>query len=153
MIADLGIYQNQVSPRVKRRICSFDMVAVPENAYVVTDDQGEINLCNARCLCLWAMTLATKLDLAGKTEAEYTLLRGTAVRIDRRTSALDWCERPKNNPGANLKIKDRIQRPSEGLQYGNEPNCGMRDITKNLETMARFNFTLLNLLYGGMKRF
>ena len=36
------------------------MVAVPENAYVVTDDEGEIYLCNARCLCLWSMTLATK---------------------------------------------------------------------------------------------
>ena len=39
------------------------MVTVPENCYVVIDDVGEIYLCNARCLCLWSMTLATKPEL------------------------------------------------------------------------------------------
>ena len=37
---------------------------------MVTDDQGEINLCNARCLCLLAMTLATKPHLAEKPKTE-----------------------------------------------------------------------------------
>jgi hypothetical protein len=39
------------------------MVAVRENGYIVTDDEGEIYLCNARCLCLWSMTLATRPGL------------------------------------------------------------------------------------------
>ena len=46
----------------KRRICSYDMAAVAEHAYVVTDEEGEIFFCNARCLCIWAVSLATKLS-------------------------------------------------------------------------------------------
>ena len=42
---------------MKRRICSYDLAAVPEDGYIVTDDGGEIYLCNARCLCIWAVTL------------------------------------------------------------------------------------------------
>jgi hypothetical protein len=49
---------------VKRRICSFDIVVVPENAYVLTDAAGEIYQCNARCLGLWSLTLAAKPGLA-----------------------------------------------------------------------------------------
>ena len=49
---------------MKRRICSYDLAAVPEDGYVVTDDGGEIYLCNARCLCIWAVSLATKPGLS-----------------------------------------------------------------------------------------
>jgi hypothetical protein len=52
---------------MKRRICSFDMVVVPENAYV---HAGEIYLCNARCLCLWFLTLATKPGLAEELKTQ-----------------------------------------------------------------------------------
>ena len=48
---------------MKRRVCSYHMVEVPGDAYVVTDAEGEAYLCNARCLCLWAMALATKPNL------------------------------------------------------------------------------------------
>ena len=40
---------------MKRRICSYDLASVPEDGYVVTDDGGEIYLCNPRCLCIWAV--------------------------------------------------------------------------------------------------
>jgi hypothetical protein len=49
---------------LKRRICSFDIAAVPDEPYIVTDDAGEVYLCNARCLCLWAMTQATRPSLS-----------------------------------------------------------------------------------------
>ncbi len=31
------------------------MAEVPAEGYVIVDDQGEMYLCNARCLCLWAI--------------------------------------------------------------------------------------------------
>jgi hypothetical protein len=46
------------------------MVVVPENAYVLTDDAGEIYRCNARCLCLWSLTLATKPGLAEELKTQ-----------------------------------------------------------------------------------
>ncbi len=42
-----------------RRICSYDIVEVPANAYVLTDSGGDFYLCNERCLCLWAIQHAT----------------------------------------------------------------------------------------------
>jgi hypothetical protein len=42
--------------------------AVPENAYTVIDHEGEVYLCNARCLCLWSMTLATRPGLPEENE-------------------------------------------------------------------------------------
>ena len=39
------------------------MVEVPGDAFVVADAEGDAYLCNARCLCLWAMALATKPNL------------------------------------------------------------------------------------------
>lgn len=57
------------------------MVAVPENAYIVTDDEGEIYLCNARCLCLWSMTLATKPELPEEIRTRFsTVPTGTLWR-------------------------------------------------------------------------
>jgi hypothetical protein len=48
---------------MKRRICSYDMVEGPNESYVVTDDVGEVYLCNPRCLCIWAVLLATRPSL------------------------------------------------------------------------------------------
>jgi hypothetical protein len=33
-------------------------------SYVLTDDEGEIYLCNARCLYIWAVSLATEPGLS-----------------------------------------------------------------------------------------
>jgi hypothetical protein len=60
---------------MKRRICSYDMAAVPEDGYIVTDEGGEIYLCNARCLCIWAVSLATKLELSETLKARRLVLK------------------------------------------------------------------------------
>src|ERR1700738_1630678 len=48
---------------MKRQICSYDMVAVPSSSYTVTDAEGDMYLCNSRCLCIWAVMLVTKHNL------------------------------------------------------------------------------------------
>jgi hypothetical protein len=48
---------------MKRRICSYDMTEVPADSYTLTEEQGDIYLCNARCLCLWAVQRATRSNL------------------------------------------------------------------------------------------
>jgi hypothetical protein len=60
---------------MKRRICSYDLAAVPEDGYVVTDDGGEIYLCNARCLCIWAVSLATKPGLSEELKTRRLVLK------------------------------------------------------------------------------
>jgi hypothetical protein len=52
---------HQVS--MKRQICSYDMVAVPPHSYTVTDAEGDMYLCNSRCLCICAVMLVTKHNL------------------------------------------------------------------------------------------
>jgi hypothetical protein len=60
---------------MKRRICSYDLAAVPDDGYIVTDDGGEIFLCNARCLCIWAVSLATKPGLSEELKARRLVLQ------------------------------------------------------------------------------
>jgi PAS domain S-box-containing protein len=48
----------------KRRICSYDMVEVRLDGYTLTETEGEMYFCNARCLCIWAVQLATRPNLA-----------------------------------------------------------------------------------------
>jgi hypothetical protein len=48
---------------MKRRICSYDKVEVPGDSYTLTEEEGDIYLCNARCLCLWAVQRATRPNL------------------------------------------------------------------------------------------
>jgi hypothetical protein len=51
-------------PPSKRRICSYDMVEVRPDGYTLTETEGEMYFCNARCLCIWAVQLATRPNLA-----------------------------------------------------------------------------------------
>jgi hypothetical protein len=60
---------------MKRRICSYDLAAVPDDGYVVTDDRGDIYLWNARCLCIWAVSLATKPGLSEELKARRLVLK------------------------------------------------------------------------------
>jgi|ERR1039457_278114 hypothetical protein len=55
--------------------CSYDLAAVPEDGYGVADDGGEIYLCNARCLCIWAVSLATKPGLSEELKARRLVLK------------------------------------------------------------------------------
>ena len=47
----------------KRRICSYDMLEVRPDGYALTETEGEMYFCNARCLCIWAVQLATRPNL------------------------------------------------------------------------------------------
>src|ERR1700676_669894 len=60
---------------MKRRICSYDLAAVPEDGYIVTDDGRETYLCNARCLCIWAVSLATKPGLSEELKTRKLVLK------------------------------------------------------------------------------
>ena len=60
---------------MKRRICSYDMVEVPNESYVVTDDVGEIYLCNPGCLCVWSVLLATRPSLDEKINEQTLILK------------------------------------------------------------------------------
>jgi hypothetical protein len=52
-----------------RRICSYDMAAVPEDGYTLLDAGGEFYLCGARCLAIWALQAATK-DASAQTDGD-----------------------------------------------------------------------------------
>jgi hypothetical protein len=46
-------------PAHKRRICSYDMVEVSAESFLLVEEQGEMYFCNARCLGLWAVHFVT----------------------------------------------------------------------------------------------
>ena len=60
---------------MKLRICSYDMAAVSEDGYIVTDERGEIYLCNARYLCIWAVKLATKPGVSEELKTRRLVLK------------------------------------------------------------------------------
>ena len=77
----------------KRRICSNDMAAVPDTAFVLHDGEGEMYFCNPRCLCLWSVALATRANLPDKhKDAVYrlTLSEGTARKFFGIVSLGQW---------------------------------------------------------------
>src|SRR5580704_14345241 len=61
---------------MKRQICSYDMVAVPSHSYTLTDGEGDIYLCNPRCLCIWAVLLVTKSNLPEGVRERSFILTG-----------------------------------------------------------------------------
>ena len=63
---------------MKRRLCSYDMFAVPESCYLLKDDVGEMYFCNLRCFAIWAVQRATKLDLSDEERKGVFYLRTPA---------------------------------------------------------------------------
>ena len=55
--------QTMSAPTRKRRLCSYDRSEVPPESYWLDDAQGAVYFCNARCLCVWSILLATKANL------------------------------------------------------------------------------------------
>ena len=49
---------------MKRRVCSYDMFAVPDPSFVLKDTVGEMYFCNLRCFCVWSVLLATRPNLS-----------------------------------------------------------------------------------------
>jgi hypothetical protein len=79
---------------MKRRICSYDLAAVPEDGYIVTDDGGETYSCNTRCLCIWAVSLATKPGLSEELKTRKLVLK-VAVGEEQASRRLqDWHDGP-----------------------------------------------------------
>ena len=69
------------------------MVEVPGDAYVVKDVKGDAYLCNARCLCLWAMALATKPNLSAALKTQPLTLRpshGDELAFDSLKALATW---------------------------------------------------------------
>ena len=85
---------------MKRRVCSYDMFAVPDPSFVLKDTVGEMYFCNLRCFCVWWVQLATRpsLSVADKTGAyslttpsgeEHQFLELWTWRGGRRPTLLD----------------------------------------------------------------
>ena len=49
---------------MKRRVCSYDVLAVPDPCFVLKDTVGEMYFCNLRCFCVWSVLLATRPNLS-----------------------------------------------------------------------------------------
>ena len=78
---------------MNRQVCSYDMVAVPSHAYTLTDGEGDIYLCNPRCLCIWAVLLVTKSNLPeGVRERSFILTGpgGTRRSFDNLVELAQW---------------------------------------------------------------
>ena len=49
---------------MKRRVCSYDIFAVPSRSFVLKDSGGERCFCNLRCFCVWSVGLAASPNLS-----------------------------------------------------------------------------------------
>lgn len=50
---------------MKRRVCSYDMFAVPDPSFVPERyGVGEMYFCNLRCFCVWLVQIATRPNLS-----------------------------------------------------------------------------------------
>jgi hypothetical protein len=49
---------------MNRRVCSYDMFAVPDLSSVQKDTVGEMDFCNLRCFCVWSVQLTIRPNLS-----------------------------------------------------------------------------------------
>lgn len=60
---------------MKRRVCSYDMFAVPDPSFVLKDTVGEMYFCNLRGFCIWSVQLATRSNLSDEDKTgAYSLI-------------------------------------------------------------------------------
>jgi hypothetical protein len=59
---------------MKRRVCSYDMFAVPDPSFVLKDTVGEMYFCNLRCFCVWSVGLATRPNLSEEAKSDTYIL-------------------------------------------------------------------------------
>ncbi len=81
---------------MKRRLCSYDMVEVPHQAFVLTDPGGEMYFCSLRCLCVWSIQLATRPNLPDEQRSAAYVLRTQSadeLRFDGVRPLADWAAR------------------------------------------------------------
>ena len=78
---------------MKRRLCSYDVVEVPPQGFVLTDPGGEMYFCNLRCLCVWSILLATRPNLPDLQRSGLYILNtqsGDELRFDGVRPLADW---------------------------------------------------------------
>jgi hypothetical protein len=51
------------APDNERRVCSYDMFAVPDPSFVLKDMVGEMYFCNLRCFCVWSVQLSSTNEI------------------------------------------------------------------------------------------
>jgi hypothetical protein len=76
-----------------RRLCSHDVVLVPENCYVLVESGGEMYFCNGRCLCLWAVQFVTKVERSEEDKTipvEMTTPNGAKRRFQHLLEMAQW---------------------------------------------------------------
>jgi hypothetical protein len=61
---------------MKRRVCSYDMFAVPDPSFVLKDTVGEMYFCNLRCFCVWSVQFATRPNLSVDVALYFTCRHG-----------------------------------------------------------------------------
>jgi hypothetical protein len=65
---------------MKRRVCSYDMIAVPDASFVLKDTVGEMYFCNLRCFCIWSVQLATRPNLSEEDKTGAYSLTSASVK-------------------------------------------------------------------------
>ncbi len=78
---------------MKRRLCSYDMVEVPPQAFVLSDYGGEMYFCNLRCLCVSSIQLATRPNLPEEQRSGAYVLKiqpGDHLRFDSIRAVARW---------------------------------------------------------------
>jgi hypothetical protein len=100
------------------------MLEVRPNGYTLTETEGEMYFCNARCLCIWAVQLATRPNLADSRKLPSVQL--TQPTGEQRTFA-DVGELAKMVSGertpAQLRFSDALQRGRIEVGTG-KARCG-----------------------------
>ena len=77
----------------KRRVCSFDMAEVSAKGYVLTEEQGEMYFCTARCLCVWAVHFVTnprRSEEQKRITCELTMPSGERRKFTDFIEAAQW---------------------------------------------------------------
>jgi hypothetical protein len=82
---------------VKRRVCSHDMLAVPDPCFVLKDTVGEMYLCNLRCFCVWSVQLATRPNLSAEDKTGAYSLTTPSGEEDQFTGIMDVARWPTAN--------------------------------------------------------
>jgi len=78
---------------MKRRLCSYDMLAVPDPCYLLKDDVGDMYFCNLRCFAIWAVQRATRPDLSGEEQSAIftlTTVKGQEHKFTGVVSVAKW---------------------------------------------------------------
>jgi hypothetical protein len=76
---------------MKRRVCSYDMFAVPDPSFVLKDTGREIYFCNLRCFFVWSVGLATRPNLSEEPKRVVFILDIEGFVLRHRASL--WNER------------------------------------------------------------